>query len=100
MEEILISVGEEQKITVGNYTVSLTFDPFNKEWHYDMLDNQNNYLLKNVVLKVNCSPLNNIADRLDYPVLCLIDKEPKSKVQLNPYTDFGDRLGLFEITGA
>ena len=97
MEQIQVAIGQEQTINVGDYNLKFTFDPFNQEWHYDLMNLDGEVLLYNVVLKVNGYPLKGIADRFNYPKICLIDNEPNSKEELVPYTDFGDRLGLYEI---
>lgn len=100
MEEILLTVGEEQTISIGDYNIKFTFDPFNHEWHYDLSLINGEVLLTNVMLRINTYPLKDIADRYDYPKICLIDKNPDSEEEINPMLDFGDRLGVFEIVEA
>lgn len=97
MEQIQVAIGQEQTVNVGEFNLKFFFDPFNQEWHYDLMDLQGNVLLYNVVLRVDTYPLKNIADRFDYPKICLIDNNPDSEEALVPYSDFGDRLGLYEI---
>lgn len=99
MEQIQVAIGQEQTINIRDFNLKFTFDPFNQEWHYDLMDLEGNIILCNIVLKVNTFPLKDIADRWEYPKICLIDNEPDSKEELIPYSDFGDRLGLYEITG-
>ena len=38
MEQIQVAIGQEQTINVGDYNLKFTFDPFNQEWHYDLMN--------------------------------------------------------------
>ena len=97
MNEISLRVGEEQSVIIGNYTFSFKFNPFDREWLFDMLDLDNTVVLSNIVIKPNTYPLQNIDTKWDWPRICMIDKDPESTVTLNPLLDFGDRLGIFEM---
>ena len=100
MKEISLQVGEEQSVAIGAYTFNFKFNPFDRQWLFDMLDADNNIVLTNIVILPNSYPLENIDTKWDWPRICMIDKNPDSKVEINPLLDFGDRLGIFEITEA
>lgn len=97
MNEISLQVGEEQSVAIGSYTFDFKFNPFDREWMFDMSDLEGNRVLSNIVIKPNSYPLNGIDTKWDWPRVCMIDKYPESKEELNPLLDFGDRLGIFEI---
>lgn len=97
MNEISLNVGEEQSVIIGNYTFNFKFNPFDREWLFDMLDLEGNLVLSNIVIKPNTYPLQNIDTKWDWPRVCMIDKYPESTEPLNPLLDFGDRLGIFEM---
>jgi hypothetical protein len=98
MEEIKVEIGQEQSINVGDYVFIFKFNPFDREWVFDLQNQAGEYIYYNIVMRPNTYPLNGIDTKYDLPRLCMIDKEPDSKEPLNPLLDFGDRLGLFEIT--
>lgn len=98
MNEISLTVGEEQNIALGAYSFDFKFNPFDREWLFDMSDADGNILLHNIVIRPNTYPLQGIDTKWDWPRICMIDKEPDSQVELNPLLDFGGRLGLFELT--
>lgn len=98
MNEISLHVGEEQTIAVGVYTFDFKFNPFDREWLFDMSDAESNIVLHNIVIRPNTYPLQGIDTKWDWPRICMIDKEPESQVALNPLLDFGGRLGIFELT--
>lgn len=100
MNEISLQIGQEQSIAIGSYTFSFKFNPFLRQWLFDMLDANNNIILSNIVILPDSYPLENIDTKWDWPRICMIDKEPESKTEINPLLDFGNRLGLFEITEA
>lgn len=97
MNEISLQIGEEQNITIGTYTFSFKFNPFDREWLFDMLDADNNIILNNIVILPDTYPMDDIDTKWDWPRICMIDKNPDSGVELNPLLDFGDRLGIFEL---
>lgn len=97
MNEISLQGGQEQKVTIGNYNFNFKFNPFDREWLFDMTDMEGNLVLSNIVIKPNSYPLNGIDTKWDWPRVCMIDKYPESKEELNPLLDFGDRLGIFEM---
>lgn len=97
MEEIQLKVGEEQSINIGDYLFYFHFDPFNREWQFDMSDLTGNNIYTNMVIRINTCPFYDISNKYGYPNIVLIDKEPDSKEEINPLLDFGDRIGLFEI---
>lgn len=97
MNEISLQVGEEQSVAIGSYTFDFKFNPFDREWMFDMSDLEGNRVLSNIVIKPNSYPLNGIDTKWDWPRVCMIDKYPESKEELNPLLDFGDRLGIFEM---
>lgn len=97
MNEISLNVGEEQSVIIGNYTFNFKFNPFDREWLFDMLDLEDNIVLSNIVIKPDTYPLQNIDTKWDWPRVCMIDKYPENKEPLNPLLDFGDRLGIFEM---
>ena len=97
MNEISLNVGEEQSVIIGNYSFNFKFNPFDREWLFDMLDLEDNVVLSNIVIKPNAYPLQNIDTKWDWPRVCMIDKYPESQEPLNPLLDFGDRLGIFEM---
>ena len=98
MNEISLKIGEEQSVLVGTYTFDFKFNPFDREWLFDMLDNEGNTVLHNIAIKPDTYPLQGIDTKWDWPRICMIDKAPDSTVELNPLLDFGDRLGIFELT--
>ena len=100
MNELSLQIGQEQSIAVGNYSFKFKFNPFDRQWLFDLLDSDNNIVLSNVVIVPNSYPLENIDTKWDWPRICMIDKQPDSQTEINPLLDFGDRLGIFEITEA
>lgn len=97
MNEISLQVGEEQSVVIGSYTFDFKFNPFDREWLFDMLDSDDTIVLSNIIIKPNSYPLNGIDTKWDWPRICMIDKNPESTAELNPLLDFGDRLGIFEM---
>lgn len=97
MNEISLRVGEEQSVVIGNYSFAFKFNPFDREWLFDMLDSDGNIVLNNIVIKPNTYPLQDIDTKWDWPRICMIDKEPEQETELNPLLDFGNRLGIFEM---
>lgn len=97
MNEISLQIGQEQSVAIGLYTFNFKFNPFDKEWLFDMLDSNGNILLNNIVIRPDTYPLQGIDTKWDWPRVCMIDKEPGATTPLNPLLDFGDRLGIFEI---
>ena len=100
MNELSLQIGQEQSIAVGSYTFDFKFNPFDRQWLFDMLDSDSNVVLSNIVIVPNSYPLENIDTKWDWPRICMIDKQPELKTEINPLLDFGDRLGIFEITEA
>ena len=98
MEEIQIEIGQEQSVNIGDYVFDFKFNPFDKEWIFDVKDEAGDIILYNIVIKPNTYPLDGIDTKYGLPRICLIDKYPDQATELNPINDFGDRLGLFEIT--
>lgn len=98
MNEISLQVGEEQSVVIGAYTFDFKFNPFDREWLFDMSDADGTVVLNNIVIKPDTYPLQGIDTKWDWPRVCMIDKNPDSTVELNPLLDFGDRLGIFELT--
>lgn len=98
MNEISLQVGEEQSVVIGNYTFDFKFNPFDREWLFDMIDAEGTIVLNNIVIKPDTYPLQGIDTKWDWPRVCMIDKNPDSSAELNPLLDFGDRLGIFELT--
>ena len=98
MNEISLQPGIEQTVTIGSYNFAFKFNPFDREWLFDMTDSVGNPVLNNIVIKPNTYPLQNIDTKWDWPRICMIDNDPDSDVVLNPLLDFGGRLGIFEIT--
>ena len=98
MNEISLQVGQEQNVTIGEYNFNFKFNPFDREWLFDMSDNEGNIVLNNIAIRPNTYPLKGIDTKWDWPRICMIDKNPESTVELNPLLDFGDRLGIFELT--
>ena len=98
MNEISLKIGEEQSVTIATYNFDFKFNPFDREWIFDMSDAQGNIVLHNIVIRPNTYPLEGIDTKWDWPRICMIDKEPESTVELNPLLDFGNRLGIFELT--
>jgi hypothetical protein len=98
MNEISLQVGQEQTVAIGVYTFNFKFNPFDREWIFDMLDADGNTVLNNIVIKTNTYPLQGIDTKWDWPRICMIDKHPELDTPINPLLDFGDRLGIFEIT--
>ena len=98
MNEVVLQVGQEQSVVIGNYTFDFKFNPFDHEWLFDMIDINGDTVLHNIVIRPDSYPLQGIDTKWDWPRVCMIDKEPNSSVPLNPLLDFGDRLGIFELT--
>lgn len=98
MNEISLQAGQEQSIAIGVYTFNFKFNPFDREWLFDMLDSNNTIILSNIVIKPNTYPLQGIDTKWDWPRICMIDKYPDTQGELNPLLDFGTRLGIFEMT--
>lgn len=98
MNEITLEPGQEQTIAIGSYTFDFRFNPFDREWLFNMLDSEGTIVLHNIVIRPNTYPLQGIDTKWDWPRICMIDKQPESSVELNPLLDFGSRLGVFEIT--
>lgn len=98
MNEISLAVGEEQQISIGSFFFNFHFNPFDREWLFDMSDTEGNVLLSNIAIRPNTYPMQGIATKWDWPRICMIDKQPDSTAELNPLLDFGDRLGIFELT--
>lgn len=98
MNEISLRFGEEQSIVIGAYTFNFKFNPFDREWLFDMSDAEGNVVLNNIAIKPDTYPLQGIDTKWDWPRICMIDKYPDSTAELNPLLDFGDRLGIFEFT--
>ena len=99
MNEISLQPGQEQKVALGTYSFSFKFNPFDREWLFDMLDADNNIVLSNIVIKPDTYPMQGIDTKWDWPRICMIDKYPDTQAELNPLLDFGTRLGIFEMTG-
>ena len=97
MNEISLQTGEEQSVVIGNYSFDFKFNPFDREWMFDMLDLEGNKVLSNIVIRPDTYPLEGIDTKWDWPKVCMIDKYPDSTEALNPLLDFGYRLGIFEI---
>lgn len=100
MNELSLRVGEEQQISLGDYVVSFHFNPFAREWMFDMSHMDGTECVVNCVLRPNTYPLNGLDTKWDWPRICMIDKTPDEEAELNPIKDFGNRLGIFEITEA
>lgn len=100
MNEIALQVGEEQIIAIGDYSFSFKFNPFDREWLFDMTDDGGNIVLNNIVILPNTYPMKDIDIKWDWPRICMIDKYPETKTEINPLLDFGGRLGIFEIIEA
>lgn len=98
MNEISLQTGQEQTVSIGTYSFNFKFNPFDREWLFDMSDTEGNIVLSNIVIRPNTYPLQGIDTKWDWPRICMVDKEPESQVELNPLLDFGSRLGIFEIT--
>ena len=98
MNEISLQNGIEQSVTIGLYNFNFKFNPFDREWLFDMTDADNNVILNNIVIKPNTYPMQGIDTKWDWPRICMIDKFPESTAELNPLLDFGGRLGIFELT--
>lgn len=98
MNEISLTVGIEQTIAIGAYSFNFKFNPFDREWVFDMADADGNLVLNNIAIRPNTYPMQGIDTKWDWPRICMIDKEPDSSTELNPLLDFGDRLGIFELT--
>lgn len=98
MEELSLQIGQEQSIVVKEYTFNFKFNPFDREWLFDMIDIDGNTVLNNIVIRPDTYPLQGIDTKWDWPRICMIDKDPESTVELNPLLDFGNRLGVFELT--
>lgn len=100
MQELSLTVGEEQSLSLGNYIIKFHFNPFEREWLFDMSNIDGTVCVVNCVIRPNTYPLNGIDTKWEWPRICMLDKEPDSKEELNPINDFGGRLGIFEITEA
>lgn len=100
MNEISLQIGEEQTVSIGDYSFDFRFNPFDREWIFSMSDVAGNVVLSNIAIRPNTYPMKGIDTKWDWPRICMIDKNPESKTPLNPLLDFGDRLGIFEITEA
>lgn len=98
MNEISLQTGQEQSVAIGIYNFDFKFNPFDREWLFDMSDSEGNIILTNIVIRPNTYPLQGIDTKWDWPRICMVDKEPNSNIELNPLLDFGSRLGIFEIT--
>lgn len=98
MNEISLTIGEEQTIAIGTYSFNFKFNPFDREWMFDMSDSEGNVILSNIAIRPNTYPMQGIDTKWDWPRICMIDKQPDSKAAINPFLDFGDRLGIFELT--
>lgn len=98
MEEIQLTPGIEQTVVIGNYTVEFKFNPFARQWMFTMTDVAGNIACENITILPDTWPLKGIDSKRNWPRICMIDKEPESVNELNPLLDFGDRLGIFEIT--
>ena len=98
MNEISLQVGEEQTVVIGDYTFDFKFNPFDREWLFDMIDAEGAVVLNNIVIRPDTYPLQSIDTKWDWPRVCMIDKYPDSTAELNPLLDFGERLGIFELT--
>lgn len=99
MEEIQVEIGQEQSINIGEFVFNFKFNPFDREWMFDIVDPlTQETILYNIVLRPDTYPLDGIDTKYDLPRICMIDKYPDQTTELNPINDFGNRLGLFEIT--
>ena len=98
MNEISLQNGTEQTIAIGLYNFNFKFNPFDREWLFDMTDSNGSLILTNIVIRPNTYPLQGIDTKWDWPRICMIDNEPNSDAPLNPLLDFGGRLGIFELT--
>ena len=98
MEEIQIEIGQEQSVNIGDYVFDFKFNPFDREWMFDVKNEAGDILLYNIVMRPDTYPLDGIDTKYNLPRICMIDKYPDQSTELNPINDFGDRLGLFEIT--
>lgn len=99
MNEIELRVGEEQTIVINDFTIAFHFNPFDREWLMDLTSPDGELVAANIAMRPNTWPLKSMDSRMGWPRLTVIDKEPDSEVPLNPFTDFGDRLGVFEMVG-
>lgn len=98
MNEVTLQNGTEQTVTIGGYNFSFKFNPFDREWLFDMTDADNNVILSNIVIRPDTYPMKGVDTKWNWPRICMIDKEADSEVPLNPLKDFGSRLGIYEIT--
>jgi len=98
MNEIQLKPGEEQIIDINGWSVNFHFNPFDREWLFDLTDPDGTTQIINCVIRPNTYPLQFIDSKWDWPRICMIDKFPDSRARLNPLLDFGVRLGIFEIT--
>lgn len=98
MEEIQLNPGEEQSVAVGDYTVAFSFNPFAKQWVFTMTAADGTVVVQNIAILPGTWPLKGIDQKYDWPRICMIDKNPDSPFPINPLLDFGNRLGIFEIT--
>lgn len=100
MNEISLQTGIEQSVTIGLYNFDFKFNPFDREWLFDMTDSEGNNILNNITIRPNTYPLQGIDTKWDWPRICMVDKYPESKAEINPLLDFGSRLGIFELVEA
>lgn len=99
MYELGLKTGEEQSINVSGYNIRFHFNPFQREWLFDMTDSNGVVQVVNCVLRPNTWSLRNIDSKYDLPQIAMIDKTPESTAELNPLLHFGDRLGVFQMDG-
>lgn len=100
MNEVGLTPGIEQSIMIGTYEVAFTFNPFARQWVFSMTDENGNVVVRDITILPDTWPLKGIDSKYNWPSICMIDKYPDSVAPINPFLDFGDRLGIFEITEA
>lgn len=98
MDELQLTPGEEQIIAVGQYSIEFKFNPFARQWVFTIRDAEDNIVVGDIAILPDTWPLKGIDSKYNWPRICMIDKYPDSVEPINPYLDFGDRLGIFEIT--
>lgn len=100
MDEIQLTPAIEQTVTIGDYSVAFVFNPFARQWVFTMTDAEGVVVVQDIAILPDTWPLKGIDSKYNWPRICMIDKYPDSVEPINPFLDFGDRLGIFEITEA
>lgn len=96
LQEIIVSP-QEQILSLGIYQIEIFYNPFNEYWYYNIMT-EGEYIIKGISLQIGATGFFGVTYMKDLPYICILDKNPEDKTTYNPYTELGNRLGLYLVT--